>query len=73
METRTDSISYREGDHVRIKPTRARERISATVGGVVYVLMDGTNESELFAAYIEKDAYYIELVTPTGERQEKSL
>jgi hypothetical protein len=26
--------------------------------------MDGPNESELFAAYVEKDAYYIELVTP---------
>ena len=71
MEARTDSISYREGDHVRIKPTR--ERISATVGGVVYVLMDGAKESELFAAYIEKDAYFIELVTLTGERQEQSL
>ena len=26
--------------------------------------MDGPNESELFAAYVEKDAYYIEFVTP---------
>jgi hypothetical protein len=63
MEIRTDSISYREGGS-RAYQAHTRERISATVGGVVYVLMDGANESELFAAYIEKDAYYIELVTP---------
>ena len=33
-----------------------------TVGGVMYVLMEGTNKSELFAAYSEKDAYYIEFL-----------
>jgi hypothetical protein len=64
METRTDGISYQERDHACIKHTRERGRITVTVGRVVYVLMDGTNESELFAAYVEKDAYYIELVTP---------
>ena len=47
---------------MRIKCTREIGRINATVEGVVYVLMDDTNESELFAAYVEKDAYYIELV-----------
>ena len=60
MEIRT----YQEGDHARLKPARENGRITVTVGRVVYVLMDGTNESELFAAYAEKDAYYIELVTP---------
>lgn len=25
-------------------------------------LLDGTNESELFAVYVEKDAFYIEFV-----------
>jgi len=64
METWTDGIAYQEGNHARIKQTRERGRITVTVGGVGYVLMVGTNESELFAAYVEMDAYYIELVTP---------
>src|SRR5258707_10455325 len=64
METRTEGISYQERDHACIKHTRERGSITVTVGSVVSVLMDGTNESELFAAYVEKDAYYIELVTP---------
>jgi hypothetical protein len=60
----TDGIAYQEGDHSRLKHTREIGRITVTVGGVVYALMDGTNESELFAAYVEKDTYYIGLVTP---------
>lgn len=64
MERRAGGISYQEGGHAHIKHTRERGRITVTVGGVGYVLMEGTNESELFAAYVEKDAYYIELVTP---------
>ena len=64
METNTDGTCFQEGDHVRLKHTRVRGRITVTVGGVVSVLMEGTNESELFAAYAEKDAYSIELVTP---------
>jgi len=64
MERRAGGISYQEGGHAHIKHTRERGRITVTVGGVGYVLMDGPNESELFAAYVEKDAYYIELVTP---------
>ena len=64
MESRTDGISYQEGGHAHIKHTRERGRITVTVGGVGYLLMDGTNESELFAAYAEKDAYSLELVTP---------
>jgi hypothetical protein len=60
MEIRT----YQEGDHARLKPTREARRIRVTVRGVGYVLMDGPNKSELFAAYVEKDAYYIELVPP---------
>ena len=51
METWTDGIAYQEGDHACLKPTREAGRITVTVGGVGYVLMDGTNESELFAAY----------------------
>ena len=62
METTADGTYFQEGDHVRIKRTGETGRVNATAGGVVYVLMDGTNESKLFAAYIDKDAY-IELIT----------
>ncbi len=60
MESRT----YQEGDHARLKPIPETGRIIVTVGRVVYVLMDGPNKSDLFAAYSEKDAYYIEFVPP---------
>ena len=62
METTADGTYFQEGDHVRIKRTGETGRVNATAGGVVYVLMDGTNESKLFAAYIDNDAY-IELIT----------
>jgi hypothetical protein len=48
---------------VRIKPIGDLRRIDATDRGVVYMLMDGTNECELFAASVDKDAYFIELIT----------
>jgi hypothetical protein len=38
----------------------------ATAARVVYVLMDDTNESKLFAAYADKDAA-VELVHPETE------
>ena len=60
METGTDGTSYLEEDQARIERPG---RIAAIVGGVVCVLMEGANESEFFAIYIEKDAFYIELVT----------
>jgi hypothetical protein len=63
METNAEGTSFQEGDHVRIKRVGEIRRIDASDGGVVYVLMDGTNESELFAAYVDKDAYFIELIT----------
>lgn len=66
METTAYGIYFQEGDHVRIKRTRQTGRINAIDGGVVYVLMDGTNESKLFAAYADEDAP-IELVTPETE------
>jgi hypothetical protein len=62
METNADGTYFQEGDHVRIKNTGKMGRINATAGGVVYVLMDDTNESKVFAAYIDTDAA-IELVT----------
>ena len=56
-------------DHVRIKRTREIRRINATAGGVVYVLMNDTIESELFASYVDKDAYYIELIATEDNTQ----
>ncbi len=66
METNADGTYFQEGDHVRIKRTAETGRINAADGGVVYVLIDGTNELKLFSASIDEDAY-IELVTPESE------
>ena len=65
METTADGTYFQERDHVRIKLTGETGRVNATAGGVVYVLMDDTHESKLFAAYVDEDAS-IELVTPAG-------
>ena len=62
METNVDGTYFQIGDYVRIKNTLETGRINATDGGVVYVLMDGTNETKLYSAYVDEDAY-IELVT----------
>jgi hypothetical protein len=51
---------------MRIKRTGETGRVNATDGGVVYVLMDGTNETRLFSARAGEDAS-IELVTPEAE------
>jgi hypothetical protein len=66
METTANGTYFQEGDRVRIKRTGEKGRINATAGGVVYVLMDETHESRLFAAYIDEDAI-IELVTQEAE------
>jgi len=50
METNADGTYFQIGDHVRIKNTLETGRINATDGGVVYVLMDGTNETKLYSA-----------------------
>ena len=62
METNADGTYFQVGDQVRIKKTQETGRINATDGGVVYVLMDGTNQTKLYSAYVDEDAY-IELVT----------
>ena len=62
METNADGTYFQIGDLVRIENTQETGRINATDGGVVYVLMDGTNETKLYSAYVDEDAY-IELVT----------
>lgn len=75
METNGEGTYFQEGDYVRIKRTRETGRINAADGGVVYVVLDETNETKLFSAYVDEDAY-IELVTAEGNlapgrRQEK--
>jgi len=66
METNEDGTYFQVGDHVHIKCTQETGTINAADGGVVYVLLDGTNETKLFSAYVDEDAY-IELVTAEGE------
>lgn len=72
METTAHGTYFQEGDRVRVKRTRETGRINATDGGVVYVLLDGSNETRLFSAYVDEDAY-IELITPkSGESVTKA-
>ena len=66
MKTHADGTYFQEGDHVRLKRTGETGRINATDGGVVYVLIDGTNETKLFEAYVDEDAY-IEFNPPEAE------
>jgi hypothetical protein len=66
METNAEGTYFQEGDHLRIKRTGETGRVNATDGGVVYVLMDDTNETRLFSARVDEDAS-IELVTPKAE------
>jgi hypothetical protein len=57
MKTNADGTYFQEGDRVRIKRTGETGSVNAADGGVVYVLMDGTNEAKLFSAYVDEDAY----------------
>ena len=66
METNGDGTYFQVGDHVRIKNSQETGTINAADGGVVYVLLDGTNESKVFSASVDEDAY-IELVTEEDE------
>ncbi len=63
METGTGGTLYQEEHQARIERPRETGRVTAIVRGVMCVLMEGTTESELFAAYVEKDAFYIEFLT----------
>ncbi|MGB8347530.1 MAG: hypothetical protein WCD86_21790 [Ktedonobacteraceae bacterium] len=65
METNADGTYFQERDHVRVKRTGETGRVNAADGGVVYVVMDGTNETRVFSAFVEEDAT-IELVIPAG-------
>lgn len=62
METNEDGTYFQVGDHVRIKNTQETGTINAADGGVVYVILDGNNQTKYFSAYVDDDAY-IELVT----------
>ena len=66
METNEDGTYFQVGDHVRIKITQETGTINAADGGVVYVLLDGTNAPKFFSAYVDEDAY-IELVSAEDE------
>ena len=66
METNADGTYFQVGDYVRIKCTQETGTINAADGGVVYMLLDETNETKLFSAYVDEDAY-IEFVTAEGE------
>jgi hypothetical protein len=67
METNADGTYFQERDRVRIKRTGEQGRINATDGGVVYVLMDGTNETRLFSARLDEDAYIEFVDADAGE------
>ena len=66
METNGEGTYFQVGDHVRIKRTQETGTINAADGGVVYVLLDETNEPKFFSASVDEDAY-IELDTAEGE------
>ncbi len=67
METNADGTYFQEGDSVRVKRTGETGKVNATDGGVVYVIMDDTNETKLFSAYVDEDSY-IELVTAENRK-----
>lgn len=66
METNAEGTYFQEGDYLRIKRTGETGRVNATDGGVVYVLMDDTNETRLFSARDDEDAS-IEIIIPEAE------
>jgi hypothetical protein len=70
METNANGTFFQEGDLVRVKSTGEQGRINAADGGVVYVLMDKTNEARIFSASMDEDAY-IEPITLEEHIQDK--
>lgn len=69
MKTRADGTFFQVGDRVRLKQTGATGTIDAADGGVVYVVMDKTNEANVFSAAADEDAS-IELVLSEADDQE---
>lgn len=72
METNEHGTYFQENDHVRIKLTGKSGRVNATDGGVVYVLMDETQETRVFSAYVDDDAY-IEIIPSEEDTGEKTI
>lgn len=70
MGIQAESNTFQEGDRVRIKRTGETGSINATDGGVVYALMDDTNETKIFAASIDEDSY-IDLIAPATTESPK--
>lgn len=70
METNAEGTYFQEGDYLRIKRTGETGRVNATDGGVVYVLMDDTNETRLFSARDDEDAS-IEIIIPEANTQKR--
>lgn len=69
METDATGTFFQVGDQVRIKRTGETGKVDATDGGVVYVLMDTTNEAKVFSASVDEDAF-LELLLPEARAQE---
>lgn len=67
METTAEGTYFQEGDRVRIKRTGEQGRINAADGGVVYVVVDGSNETRLFSARLDEDAYIEYIETDAGK------
>lgn len=65
MKANADGTYFQESDRVRIKRTGETGCVNAADGGVVYVIMDDTNETRVFSAYVDEDAY-IELIAPNS-------
>ena len=67
METTAEGTYFQEGDRVRIKRTGEQGRINAADGGVVYVVLDESNETRLFSARLDEDACVEYVETYAGE------
>ncbi len=68
METTANGTYFQEKDRVRIKRTGETGKINAADGGVVYMVIDKTNETRVFSAYVDEDAS-IELIIPAATAQ----
>ena len=70
MNIRANGSFFQVGDRVRLKQTGATGTIDAADGGVVYVVMDKTNEANVFSAAVDEDAS-IELIVSEADGQEQ--
>ncbi len=66
METNVDGTYFQEGDAVRVKRTGETGHVNAADGGVVYVQMNGTNETKVFSARVDEDSYIEQVAAEDG-------